>query len=110
MSARPWNHNSWVKPACETCNGEGTVASHRRPSIWDPYPEDCCDDCDGEPHEPECEVCGYNLEIDGFDCLACETVAHLGDKYLNQFDADKFAAAVKSALGAALAAQVREAA
>ena len=107
--SKPWNYHSHVT-ACTTCNGHGAVASQRPRTVSDPYPEDRCTDCDGEPHEPECEVCGYNLPVAGFDCLACDTVANLNAGELANFDADKFAAAVKSAVGAALVAQMREAA
>lgn len=103
----PWNYHSHVT-TCPTCEGEGRVHSHRRPSTWDPYPENDCPDCDG-PHEPECAVCGYNLPIAGYnlpiagyDCLVCDTVASLHPVALKAFDADVFAAALKVAVGKAL--------
>lgn len=99
---KPWNYHSHVK-ACPTCEGEGTVAAYRRPTTWDPYPENPCPDCDG-PNEPECEVCGYNLPVAGYDCLACDTVAALHPHELKAFDADAFVTAFKVASGKALAA------
>ena len=95
-----WNERSHVK-VCETCNGDGVVAAYRRPTVDDPYPDDPCPDCDG-PHEPECEVCGYNLEVEGYDCLVCETVAGLWKPKLKAFDVDAFAKAAKVALAKAL--------
>ena len=95
-----WNSKSWVRPVCDTCEGQGMVHSYRRATVDDPYPESPCPDCDG-PSEPECEVCGYDLEVDGFDCLACETAASLGPKALTAFDADAFVAALRVAIGKA---------
>lgn len=76
---RPWNYYSVVS-ACNTCEGVGRIASHRRPTINDPYPDTTCPDCDGAVRLPECEVCGYGLEVSGYDCLACDTIASLTDK------------------------------
>jgi len=104
----PWNYHSHVK-CCPTCEGDGRVHSQRRPSTWDPYPETDCPDCDGE-HEPECAVCGYNLPVAGYDCLACDTAASLFPAALKAFDADVFAAALKVAVGKALADSLQVAA
>jgi len=94
-----WNRYSHVK-SCATCHGDGVVHAYRRQTVNDPYPEDRCPDCDG-PHEPECEVCGYNLIVDGYDCLVCETVAALDNLALRGFDVDAFAKAARVALGRA---------
>lgn len=94
-----WNQNSVVK-VCDECEGAGVVAStHRRPTIDDPYPEIPCEYGCSE-HLPECAVCGFDQEIDGYDCLACATVESLYDKDFAVFDADKFAAAIKVAMEA----------
>lgn len=104
---KPWNHASAVT-CCQTCEGEGTVRSSRRASIHDPFPEDACPDCDG-PHAKECAVCGSEIEVPGFDCIACQAVADLPDHCLNDFVVDELAAAMKLAICARLAS-VRRAA
>lgn len=96
-----WNYFSGVT-CCETCEGDGMVASLRRPTVDDPYPEQVCPDCDG-PHPEECPVCGFNQSISGYDCLACETAAAMFPDSLADFDVDAFAAALKVAVGLALA-------
>lgn len=92
---RPWNWSS-VVTACPECEGAGVVASHRQPTVNDPYPEKPCDNCDGE-HAPECEVCGYGLEVSGYDCLACDTIASLTDKDFAKLDDSELAAAIMRA-------------
>lgn len=92
---RPWNYRS-VVTTCPTCEGTGTVASHRRPTVDDPYPETPCDNCDGE-HEPECEVCGFGLEVSGYDCLACDTIASLTDKDFAKLNDSELAGAIMRA-------------
>lgn len=94
--AYPWNYTSQVA-VCGACEGTGKVASHRRPTIDDPYPETDCD-CGLGEHEPECQVCGYNMPVQGYDCLACDTVAGLYESELKAFDAAAFAAAVAVAV------------
>jgi len=99
--ARPWNWASHVT-VCDTCEGQGRIHATRRATINDPYPEDDCPDCDGE-HEPACEVCGYNLPVKGYDCLACDTVASLYESQLKAFDVGPFAEALAVARDLALA-------
>ena len=108
MAQRPWNYRSHVK-CCTECEGTGWVRAVRRATIDDPYPESPCDNCSGE-HEPECEVCGYDLPVEGYDCLACETVAALNESDLRKFDPAAFADAVAVAVGKALADSVKVAA
>lgn len=105
---RAWNHFSHVT-CCTECNGAGVVAANRRATINDPYPESPCE-CGMGPHEPECVVCGYDLQVAGYDCLACDTVAALTASELARFDADGFAKAVKLAAELALAEASRRAA
>ncbi len=105
---RPWNYFSHVK-SCPDCEGKGVVHAHRRPHVDDPYPEDPCE-CGMGEHEPACDVCGYNMEVAGYDCLACDTVAALTTSELARFDADGFAKAVKLATELALADASRRAA
>lgn len=98
-----WNHASAVT-SCALCEGTGKVHAHRRATVDDPYPEQDCECGQGE-HEPCCAVCGFTLEVDGYDCLVCETVDSLGPKALRRLDADEFAAAVRVAQEKALRAQ-----
>lgn len=89
-----WNRFSHVT-ACPDCLGAGVV--HAYPlSIRRAICE-----CGLGEHLPECQVCGYNLEVAGYDCLACDTVASLDASALKYFDADAFAAAIKVALAKA---------
>lgn len=99
---RPWNFHSEVKH-CGTCDGIGRVASHRQPTTWDPYPEVACPDCDGEYHEAACDVCGSTIEAKGYDCLICALVNDLPADALGR--GDEVATAIKSAMGARLAAE-----
>lgn len=100
---RPWDYHSGVH-CCATCNGLGTVPAHRRATVDDPYPENNCPDCDGDYHEAECDVCGSMLEVTGYDCLICATVAEIPASALTEQDA--LAAALKAAMQARLAAQL----
>lgn len=100
LSPQPWNKRSGVT-ACDTCDGAGRIASFRRPSVNDPYPEQPCPDCVGE-HAAECPVCGFGQVVKGYDCLACDTVAAMFPSEMAAFDADKFAAALNVAIAAAL--------
>jgi hypothetical protein len=86
---------------CGTCDGHGEVASDRAAHASDPFPTEQCPDCDG-PHGPKCEVCGYNLQVAGFDCLVCDTVSHLHRHELTELDPDAFVNAMRHALSAAL--------
>lgn len=99
--ARPWDYNSGVH-SCATCNGLGVVASQTRATTWDPYPEVACPDCDGE-HEAACDVCGSTIEAKGYDCLICALVNDLPADALGR--GDEVANAIKSAMGARLAAE-----
>jgi len=105
---KAWNHLSEVT-ACTQCEGHGAIASHHQPSTWDPYPSEPCDACDGEPHDPECEVCGFDQVVPGYNCLVCDTIASMFPADLAKLDVAKFAAAMAVARDAALA-DVREAA
>jgi hypothetical protein len=104
MATKPWNYHSHVT-CCTECNGEGWVRAHRTPTIDDPYPERRCDHCHGEQTGPCCEVCWYDLPVDGYDCFACETIAALNDHELRRLNVAALAAALTVAAGKALAAQ-----
>lgn len=102
--ARAWNWASGVT-CCSTCYGAGVIADDgRKRTINDPYPEIACPDCDGE-HLPECEVCGCEVIVPGYDCIACYVAEELPAAHLNDADIDVLAKAIKSAAGARLAAQ-----
>ena len=92
---RPWNHYS-VVTCCDTCEGAGVIAHYRQPTTNDPYPERPCHDCDGE-HVAECPVCGFGLEVSGYDCLACETIASLTDKDFAKLNDSELAGAIMRA-------------
>lgn len=108
--------NAWCRQSgvghCETCDDTGIVASHRRPTIDDPYPEAPCDDCDGD--DTSCKVCGNPVYVSGFDCLACDTVLNLSGDQLDTETAEELGKAITAAIEAAAAhrakvrAQVRE--
>lgn len=95
-STHKWDRDSDVT-ACPSCKGTGWVAASRRPTIDDPYPESPCPDCDG-PQKPSCPVCGYDLEVAGYDCLACETIAALPKAVFDTFDLSAFAVALGRAM------------
>lgn len=97
---RPWNWASAVT-CCSTCNGQGVIADEgRRRTTWDPYPEIKCPDCDGEEHLPECEVCGCEIIVPGYDCIACYIAGELPVAHLDAESIDVLAKAIKSAAGA----------
>ena len=98
MQTKPWNYASHVK-FCPDCEGTGTIAAHRRATINDPFPETDCD-CGLGEHEPECEVCGFNTEVDGYDCFACDIVGYLTTEAFFKVDPQNLAYAVKAALTA----------
>lgn len=101
---RPWDYHSGVH-SCATCDGTGVVEAARRPTVDDPYPENPCPDCDGEYHEAECDVCASTIEVKGYDCLICALVNDLPADALGR--GDEVATAIKAAMGARLAAEVR---
>lgn len=102
MTKQSWNYHSGIH-SCATCDGLGTVASMRRPTVDDPYPESPCPDCDGEYHEAECKVCGSTLEVAGYDCIVCQSVAELPKDALLAVDA--IVSAFRTAMGARLEAE-----
>ena len=93
-----WNYTSGVY-VCDACEGTGVVHAFRRATIDDPYPERPCECGQGE-HEPECPVCGFDQVVQGYDCLACDTVASMHPGELARFDADAFATAIRIAIKA----------
>ena len=101
MTKQSWDYHSGVY-SCATCNGLGAIASHRRPTVDDPYPESPCPDCDGE-HEAACDVCGSTIEAKGYDCLICALVNDLPADALGR--GDEVAIAIKAAMDARLTAE-----
>jgi hypothetical protein len=106
-----WSLRSGVSH-CSTCDDTGMVASHRRPTIDDPYPEIECDDCSAE--DTACKVCGNPVYVSGFDCLACDTVINLSGDQLDAETAEELGKAITAAINVAfrhrakVRAQVRE--
>lgn len=103
----PWNYHSAVT-CCETCNGAGRVHSHHLPTINDPYPESACPDCDGE-HLPECKVCGCEILVPGYDCMACFVAEELPVAHLNDADIEQLGKAIMVAARARQTEQRRAA-
>lgn len=95
----PWNFRSEVQH-CGTCNSTGRVASHARPSVWDPYPETKCSDCGGREGAAPCSVCGSEVYVPGHDCFVCQAVDELPSVALA--DIEK----LLSSIGTAAAAKV----
>lgn len=95
----PWNFRSEVQ-LCDTREGTGRVASHARPSVWDPYPETKCSDCGGREGAGPCSVCGSELHVRGYDCFICQAVDELPREALA--DSDALVQAIKTAIEARL--------
>lgn len=99
--------STWYKRSgvtdCMTCEGHGSRANRPWLNNGDP---DCwpveCEDCEGQG-QFACDVCGFDQQVSGYDCLACETVQSLTDTDLLAIDAEAFAAAFANALAIARA-------
>lgn len=102
----PWHAHSGVV-SCPDCAGTGIVRSWRKPTIEDPYPEAPCG-CGRGEHGPECPVCGFTVEVAGYDCLVCHTVASMARAELLACDGENLLRAVGHALLAAQAALLAE--
>ena len=65
---------------CGECEGRGDVSNGRGLGGNDPasWMVDC-PECHGEPIIA-CEVCGFDLEVPGYDCLACFVAGELPDE------------------------------
>lgn len=90
---------------CENCEGHGQI--NHRPWLHGNDPDNWieeCPDCEGEGHHP-CQVCGYDQQQTGFDCLVCSTVVELEGDQLNDETAGKLADAIKVAIKARLTAK-----
>jgi hypothetical protein len=46
----------------------------------------------------DCPVCGYSVEVPGFDCFVCETVYNIPDDMLANFSPAEFAKAMGRAI------------
>ena len=97
---RSWDYYSGVH-SCATCDGTGVIEAARRPTVDDPSPENPCPDCDGL--EAECKVCGSTLEVAGYDCIVCQSVAELPKDAL--LAADAIISALRTAMGARIEAE-----
>lgn len=93
-----WHNKSGVGH-CTTCNDTGIVASQRRATVNDPYPEATCDDCYGMDHA--CEVCGNTVHVQGFDCLVCDMALEVPGPQLDADTAATLAAALVRAVDVA---------
>lgn len=91
--AKPWNFHSGVDD-CDECEGIG----HYSNGVT-------CQDCLGEGHFA-CEVCGFNIQVAGFDCWVCEAAYNLTPAQMNDINPADIADAFAQAITAALNAQV----
>lgn len=104
---KPWNYNSCTNP-CGECDGTGAHAVNPHLRVGDPsYHEIDCDECEGSGHT-HCEVCGFDVVIPGYDCLACQMVYDIPDNLLTDKVADALAEAVRNAISKARAANMKE--
>jgi DnaJ-class molecular chaperone len=97
-----WFKNSGVLD-CPECEGHGSRANRPWLNTGDP---DCwlvvCQECEGQGHFA-CDVCGFDQQISGYDCLACGTLQGLSDMDILTLDGEAFAAAFTKALAIARA-------
>lgn len=98
----PWYKRSGIVP-CETCEGHGSRANRPWLNNGDPdcWPVDC-PDCEAQGHFA-CDVCGFDQQTAGYDCLSCDTVQSLTDADLLALDVPAFAAAFARAVAIARA-------
>jgi DnaJ-class molecular chaperone len=86
---RPWNADSGVL-TCSSCDGAGAVWNGRGKGGNDPDSWSVpCPACHGAGKHA-CAVCGFAVEVAGYDCLVCDTVngiadAEAGDIVVNDF-------------------------
>jgi Ribonuclease G/E len=97
-----WYSKSGIIP-CDRCEGEGSFWNGRGyggndPDSWSIE----CEDCDGVGHHA-CGVCGFDIEIPGVDCLACDLVREIPEALLSDQTADALATAVKASIAYARA-------
>jgi DnaJ-class molecular chaperone len=99
---RAWDYRSGVSE-CDTCGGAGSYVKFPRgayrlnPLEW----TETCTDCDGSGETP-CDVCGFDQQIAGYDCFACELVGSLTRKDAGQIVAKDLIEAITHALIARL--------
>lgn len=99
----PWNVKSGICP-CWQCDGVGREMACPNLRVGDPSNHEIdCDVCEGAGHT-HCEVCGFDVVIPGYDCLACQMVYDIPDNLLTDKVADALAEAVRNAIGKARAA------
>lgn len=67
-----WYRDSGIL-ACEECEGHGVIdkTPWRHGNDPDRWVEDCRH-CDGLGCQP-CAVCGFDISMDAYDCLVCDT-------------------------------------
>ena len=92
-----WYSNSGITK-CDRCEGQGSYWNGRGFGGTDPDSWDIdCPDCDAQGHHA-CGVCGFDVVVPGFDCLACDMARELPASLLPDEVADKLAAAVKASI------------
>jgi len=100
-----WHNNSGIIECCE-CEGHGTQPNkpwlrNGDPDCWDVE----CPECEGHGHHA-CKVCGFDIEVPGFDCLVCDMALEVPAKLMTDKTAVAMGEALRHAFAAALALQV----
>jgi hypothetical protein len=92
-----WYRDSGIL-ACEECEGHGVIdkTPWRHGNDPDRWEEDCSH-CDGVGHN-ECAVCGFDIEIPGYDCLVCDTIRDIPDALLTDDTASQIGKAVAAGI------------
>ena len=103
-----WHNRSGILP-CYECDGTGGLPNNPHLRNGDP---DCwvvtCRDCDGAGHQA-CEVCGFNIEVPGFDCLACDMARDIPAHLLTDEAAEALTDAIRASVSAAAKWEAEEA-
>ncbi|CAB4120800.1 hypothetical protein UFOVP5_37 [uncultured Caudovirales phage] len=103
--AKRWDFASEVA-TCQTCEGAGEICTspfHTHPNDPDRCDVECYD-CEGAGHFA-CEVCGFDIQVPGYDCLVCNTASEIPAHMLT----DDTAAHIGAALAAAFHARSAQA-
>lgn len=85
--------NLWYRDSgildCEECEGHGVIdkTPWRHGNDPDRWEEDCSH-CDGIGHN-ECAVCGFDIPLDAFDCLVCDTAKEVPEALMTDDTADQ---------------------
>ena len=92
---------------CRDCDGKGAHWNGQGRGGCDPDSWDIpCDTCEGEGFFP-CAACGNVVQVDGYDCFACEVAGYLpADAQLTGAQIANLTIAIETALRNAALVQV----